>query len=243
MLERIHALREAAHALASTSPASGDSTAWQARQSLESALTAACDEAESIIKIMERGQVPDMLKCARLVACHIDAMFLLLQRVNSLGKQLQLQAERHQQEVTELRKELTELRKRLAELEADSDALLFRELAVQTLSKIARKADPDTSVWDACRLPLSVIKRTAVGADIMSRFPHIRDAIKTAKELARPIAHPVSTSAVTEDSLNELIQRSVPKAVRPGAGELLRCLVELASELREPLFVASDCPQ
>ena len=84
---------------------------------------------------MERGQVPDMLKCARLVACHMDAMFLLLQRVNSLEKQLQLQAERHQQEVTELRKELTELRVREAALETDSDALLFCELAVQTLSK------------------------------------------------------------------------------------------------------------
>ena len=114
MLERIHALWEGAHALAGTSPASGDSTARQARQSLESALTAACDEPKSIIKIMERGQVPDMLKCARLVACHMDAMFLL-QRVNRLGKQLQLQAERHQQEVTELlRTELTELRKRPA---------------------------------------------------------------------------------------------------------------------------------
>ena len=72
----------------------------------------------------------------------------------------------------------------------------------------------------------------------MWRFPQIKDAIKASRDQARPIAHPVSTSAVTEDSLKALIQRSVPKAVRPSAGELLRCLVELASELREPLLVA-----
>ena len=46
-------------------------------------------------------------------------------------------------------------------------------------------------------------------------------------------------SHVTEHRLLLVVQREAPRVVRPAAEELVRCLVQLAAELKEPLFVTA----
>jgi hypothetical protein len=251
-LLRAQAVRAAAHDLhnnwgvnmtsmqAAASSMSESSGAWQVRAALQSAVTCAVEEAEAVVKQLAEGQDPSRETCASLIVSSMDAITALAQRISSLeGMVVSLK-----QEVVSLKQEGVSLKQEVEELRGDNDLLLFRELATQTVSKIIRKATGYT-VWDARLMLLSDIK-DGLGSEVyratMQQYPLLKNAVKTACNQGRSIAHPVPVPPATEQSLRALIQRAVGGPKRPGAEQLLDCLVALATELKEPLFVAAQPP-
>ena len=247
LLQRAQAARSAAHALvaaattttatthqaavSSISCGSEGSNAWQARATLERAVVGAADEAESVVKLLSEGQDPSRVMCASLFVSGVDAIAAVMQRVSSLECKL------HAMGV-----QLAQLQQQVDEQRADSDSLLFCELATQAVSKIIRTAIPGCSVWDACFTPLSAIKEDAVYCNVMQQYPLLKVAVKAACNQGRSIAHPVPVPPVTEHILRALIRRAVAAPVRPAAEQLLACLIALARDLEEPLFVTAAAP-
>lgn len=139
LVERAHALRLAAHALsedAASQAASSSSNAWLARTALQTEIIHAFDEAESFIELLARQQVPDLQTCASLMMSSMDATSAMLHRITDMEQKLVDLAT----EVTRLKDRGKRMQSQLDDLRMDADALLFCELATQTVSKLARKA-------------------------------------------------------------------------------------------------------
>ena len=255
-MQRAHDVRTAAHATldpttataagqsaaCNISSARGGAGAWQDRQQHLAAITAVIDEAESVVRLLAEGQVPDSYIIASLVIRGMDAVTVLMQRISRLESRVEEEAAERQRQVGELQLQMGELhRQQVQVLRQDSDSLLFRELATQTVSKIVRKATGCT-IWEARQAPLQVAKGTEAYSNITLKYPLLKIAVQTACDMGRPIAHPVTTP-VTEESLRNLIKRVLRDAVvRPAAEQLLACLVELAADFKEDLFMASAPP-
>ena len=245
LVERAHALRLAAHALSEdaasqAASSSSSSNAWLARTALQTEIIHAFDEAESFIELLARQQVPDLQTCASLMMSSMDATSAMLHRITDLEQRLVNLAI----EVAGLKDREKRMLSQLDNLQMDADALLFRELATQTVSKLARKATGCTA-WEARQTPLGLIKRgqgAPVYQSTLLQYPLLKDAVEAACSQGKPIAHPIPAPPVTEQALRTLIQRSVATPVRPAAEQLLDCLVQLARDLQEPLFVTAVPP-
>ena len=250
-VQRAQALRIAAHALltatvtttceAADSCGSENGNAWRARTALQSAVTHALDEAESIIKLLAQRRDPSPEMCAHFIVSSMDAISALLLRVNNL----ELEVEEQGSEIARLELQVMQMQQQLDELRGDSDSQLFRELATQSVSKIARKATGCT-VWEARFTPLCILKHgrgAAVYRSIVQRYPLLKAAAQAACSQSRPVAHPVPVPLpVTEQSLRALIKHGVAAPVRPATEQLLACLMELTTDFNEPLFVAAAPP-
>lgn len=185
MRATVHNLFETA--TAATSNDSNDPREAE-RMALQNTLTKAVDEAESVVTLLVGGQDPRSEACAALIVSGAEAITAVAQRVHTLealieqqGKQMELL----QLQLKELQHQLKELQRQVKELQPDSDSLLLRELAIQTVSKIARKAI-GCSMWDAREATLQLIKCSVSGPgaqvyrDIMAQYPLLKAAVMKA---------------------------------------------------------------
>ena len=101
-------------------------------------------------------------------------------------------------------------------------------------------------MWEARLVPLNILKHgngAAVYFSILQRYPLLKVAVQAGgTRQGMSIAHTVPEPPVTEHILRALIQRSVGSPVQPAAEQLLACLMELATDFNEPLFVAAAPP-
>lgn len=249
MLQRAKDLRDSAHGLLSTITTTSGTTmtgagqaasggVWREQAQLASAVEALVNEAADLVDVMSSGQEPSLSASASFIVCAMDAVLLLAQRVDKLEHKLEEEARRIQDQIKQLQDQFNPLQESSRE---DSDDLLFCELASQLVSKMVRKAMPGYSAWQARGAPLCLIRGSAVYHDIISRYPMLEIGMEAADEPGGTVARSVPEPPVTEASLRKVIE-CVGDAVLPAAEQLLRCLVELADDLQEPLFVPAVPP-
>ena len=137
-VQRAQALRIAAHTLLTASMTTGkgaDSSANSGSESMESAVRHLLDESESVIKLLDQGQVPSHEMSANFIVSSMDVISALAHMTTSL----ELKVEELGSVITCLKDQFVEMQQQLDELRESSDSLLFRELGTQTVSKIVRK--------------------------------------------------------------------------------------------------------
>lgn len=208
---------------------------------MASAVEALVNEAADLVDVMSSGQELSRSATASFIVCAMDVVLLLTQRVDSLEHRLEEEASRTQDQIKQLQNQFDALQVLQESRREDSDDLLFCELASQLVSKMVRKAMPGYSAWQARGAPLCLIRGSAVYRDIISRYPMLEIGMEAADEPGGTVARSVPEPPVTEASLRKVIE-CVGDAVLPAAEQLLRCLVELADDLQEPLFVPAVLP-
>ena len=115
----------AAHALltatvttceAADSSGSENGNGWRARTTLQSAVTHALDEAESIVKLLAQRRDPSPEMCAHFIVSSSDAISALLHRVNNL----ELEVEEQGSEIARLELQVMQMQQQLNELRGET---------------------------------------------------------------------------------------------------------------------------
>jgi hypothetical protein len=161
---------------------------------------------------------------------------------------------RSEERIAELEERIAKLEERTAELEGEQSALYLREIAAQFENKLHRRYANNKSL-----APIDVIHATfaritaneAGKLDESSLRPYLNkhkqlgDGIAALKHSGTHTAHPhlFQGRGVTEEDLRGLIDTSTLGAFKVDAHEVLDCLIELAVELEETLFVQTVTPK
>ncbi|GFR48042.1 hypothetical protein Agub_g9875 [Astrephomene gubernaculifera] len=152
------------------------------------------------------------------------------------------------QDTSELKLQMSELKEQMSELKGGAGKLLMRQMATQTVNKLGRLVEPKMSAHEARDLCMALVKVLAekkgskVYKETVTKYPLLKTGVNTLCYLAWPVAHPMPEPAVTEEQLLEAIKQHVSPHMQWVAEEVLACLVDLAVQLKEPLFVSTAKP-
>ncbi|KXZ49812.1 hypothetical protein GPECTOR_19g263 [Gonium pectorale] len=231
--------------------AAGGTSLWK----LRSSVLVAIGEAESICTGASSGRPPSQKAIAGAVLSSAEALAGLDLHASYQQEEiteLQQQVSGQQQQITQLQQQITQLQQQLQQqYYVDSGKLLLRQMATQAVNKLVRKVKPGISAYDARDVRLSVVaayaEESQAGVTVYQKFSKkytkLKAGVKALCEMGRPVAHPIPQPPVTEEVLRAAIKEHVPLLTRPHAEEVLTCLVELAADMGEPLFVSTEGPQ
>ncbi|PNH04994.1 hypothetical protein TSOC_008801 [Tetrabaena socialis] len=211
--------------------AAGTSTSsniWE----LRSRVLGAVPETESICNSLSSGVMPSQAAVVGALTSSAGAIAGLASHAY----------DQHQQ--------ISELKQQYHSLASDSGKMLMRQMATQTVNKLARKVSPGLSAYDARDMHMSIVADMAKSdmdsnayQQVVNKYRKLKPAVKDLCDLGRLVAHLIPQPPVSEELLREAINNNVSQGLRAYAEEVLACLVELASDLREPLFVSTEPQQ
>jgi hypothetical protein len=187
---------------------------------------------------------------AKLTVAGLEVQGLLLDGILRSEARVALLEDR----VVELEERIALLEERTSELEDEQSALYLREIAVQFENKLHRRYANDKSLTptDVVHATFARIAANEAGKlDESSLRPYLNehkllgDGIAALKHLGTSTAHPhlLQGRGVRGDDLRVMIDTSTLGAFKVDAHEVLDCLIDLAAELGETIFVQTMKPK